>query len=227
MGVNLGDVVFDDGDVFGDGVNIAARLEPLADPGGIVVSGTAYDHLKPNINVEYQPLGEQNLKNIAAPVRAYQVAGLGSPSPHPAKRAGSLRHFIAASVLALAIAGTAACWTNRPDFTPADPAAMAFKLPEKPSIAIARKSSLAAKSEDAATVAKRFGVRYLLTGPVQRQGDHLRVSAQLQDAVDGRNLWAEKWDRETKKIFELQDEIAQKILEEVQVKLTLGEQVRT
>ena len=128
VGINLGDVIFEDGDVYGDGVNIAARLEGLADPGGIVISGTAYDLLKSNVEVGYQALGERQVKNIATPVRVYKVvqeAAPGeAPTPIPTPPPGQSRRWgrIAAvlAVLFALIAGGATWWLTRPDFEPVD-----------------------------------------------------------------------------------------------------------
>lgn len=134
VAVHLGDVVFDDGDVYGDGVNVAARLEGLAAPGGVVVSGTAYDVLKANVDVAYKSLGEQQLKNIATPVRVYQVVE-GVPIA-PAARLMHQAPWVAAAVLVLAILGGLFWFLQRPDFEPVDPAEMALKLPQDPSIAV-------------------------------------------------------------------------------------------
>ncbi|MEW9922007.1 adenylate/guanylate cyclase domain-containing protein [Marimonas sp. MJW-29] len=134
VAVHLGDVVFDDGDVYGDGVNVAARLEGLAAPGGVVVSGTAYDVLKANVDVAYKSLGEQQLKNIATPVRVYQVVeGVPiAPAASPSKRVP----LVAAAVVVLAMLGGLLWWLQRPDFKPVDPAEMALTLPQDPSIAV-------------------------------------------------------------------------------------------
>ncbi len=134
IAVNLGDVVFEDGDVFGDGVNIAARLETLADPGGIVVSGTAYDHLKANVDVAYEDLGTHQVKNIATPVRVFRVLLDGSASPSKGSR--SWRYLAIALVSAGLLAGLGAWWWGQnTDFIPADPARMEYALDE-PSIAV-------------------------------------------------------------------------------------------
>ena len=134
VAVHLGDVVFDDGDVYGDGVNVAARLEGLAAPGGVVVSGTAYDVLKANVDVAYKSLGEQQLKNIATPVRVYQVVE-GVPV---ATAASHLKRvpWVAAAVAALAVLGGLLWWLQRPDFEPLNPEELAFELPGKPSLAV-------------------------------------------------------------------------------------------
>lgn len=135
IAINLGDVVFDEGDIYGDGVNIAARLEALAEPGGIVVSGTAHDMLKSQVEVGYRPLGEKRLKNISTPVRVFQVTDGAPGSRNPAARGRPARLILIALIATLALAALGWLWT-RPDFTPVDPAEMALELPKKPSIAV-------------------------------------------------------------------------------------------
>jgi adenylate cyclase len=135
IAINLGDVVFEDDDVFGDGVNIAARLEALAEPGGIVVSGTAFDLLKNHVDVGYLPLGEKKLKNIATPVRVYQVTEELTPLQAPVK--GNRRvSLIAASAIALVLLLAIGWWWTQPDVEPASPKEFALELPDKPSVAV-------------------------------------------------------------------------------------------
>ena len=135
IGINLGDVIHQDGDVFGDGVNIAARIEALADPGGIIISGTAYDHLKANIDVGYEFLGERAVKNITAPVRLYRVVPQGVGDAVRRGRFGLRKGVLAACAVVLLLVA-AAWWVSRPDFVAADPAKMALPLPDGPSIAV-------------------------------------------------------------------------------------------
>ena len=132
IAVHLGDIVFDDGDIYGDGVNIAARLEGIAEPGGIVVSGTAYDMLKSQVDVGYRTLGEKKLKNIERPVRVYQVTAVDAVAPRRIPRRG----IISAALIAIVAAVFLGWLYLRPDFTPVDPAQMALELPAKPSIAV-------------------------------------------------------------------------------------------
>lgn len=271
IGINLGDVVIEDDDLYGDGVNIAARLEQLAEAGGICISGTAYDHMRSIVDVGYESLGEIQVKNIERPIRVYKVL-TGS------KQAGALvddrqspvsgrfwKPVAAAAVLFVALIAIGTWWwSQQPDFEPADPTKYVFKLPEKPSIAvlpfdnlsgdprhdyigdslseniiaelatspellvIARNSVFAFKGKQVAVqdVAESLGVRYVLEGSIQREGDRLRIVAQLVDAIDGKHLWAERYDYKFTDIFTVQDDITAKLLEEMQVKLTVGEQVR-
>jgi hypothetical protein len=130
--VHIGDILHDEGDVYGDGVNIAARLEALADPGGIVVSGTAYDMLKSQVEVGYRFLGDKRLKNIERPVRVYQVTAVDAAPPPRFSRRTQI-----AGVLAVCLVITALGWFwTRPDFTPVDPSMVAMELPATPSIAV-------------------------------------------------------------------------------------------
>ena len=272
IGVNLGDVVEEAGRIYGDGVNIAARLEGLADPGGICISRTAYDHLKNKLDLGYKYLGEHSVKNIAEPVRVYRVL----MEPEAAGKVIGEKRFlgrisrraaIAAFIILLIVAGAVIVWNiylqKAKKIEPASVDRMAFPLPDKPSIAvlpfenmsaepgqeylsdaiaeeiitalakipklfvIARNSTFTYKGKPVKVqkVAEDLGVRYVLEGSVQRSGDRLRVTAQLIDAIDGKHLWAEKYDRVINDVFELQDEITKKIITALQVKLTEGESV--
>ena len=238
IGIHLGDVVEEsDGDLMGDGVNIAARLEGVAKPGAICLSEQAYWQVKARLDIAVSDLGATQLKNIAEPVRAYSLQ-VGLPAE--------------ARPAAPAVPTTA----ERPAERPA--------LPDKPSIAvlpfqnmsgdaeqeyfcdglvediittlsklaglrvIARNSSFVYKgrSVDVREAAKQLGVRYVLEGSVRRSGARIRITAQLIDATDGSHLWAERYDRAVDDIFAIQDEITLVLATEMQVKLTDGEQAR-
>lgn len=264
IAVNLGDVIFDEGDVYGDGVNIAARLEALADPGGVLVSGSAYDQLKANIDVGYEDLGERQVKNIETPVRVYRVVpdGFGTVVRKQPTR-GKLTVLAAVVVTALSIIVGAWWWSEGPEFTPADPSKMEFALPEKPSIAvlafdnlsgdpdqeflsdgltediisalaripeffvIARNSAFTYKGKPVKVqqVAEELGVRYVLEGSVQRDGDKLRVTAQLIDAVGGHHIWSSKYDKELSDLFAVKDEITREVVSNLNAKIGLGPEI--
>ncbi len=251
VAIHLGDLVFDEGDVYGDGVNIAARLEALAVPGGVVVSGTAYDVLKANVEVAYQYLGEKHLKNIATPVRVYQVVAGLPDAPPPLTRRRTPR--LAAALMLLLLLGAGFWWQQRPDFAPLDPAALAYPLPSKPSLAvlpfenlspraddqymadgfvdtlitelmslhdlvvIAKNSSFSFRDEPVLTaeIAERLGVRYLLEGSFQRQEESLRINARLMDAVEGRQVWSGRYDRDVASFTALQDELIRDLVLEI------------
>jgi len=273
IGVNLGDVIEKGERIYGDGVNIAARLESLAEPGGICISKTAFDHIESKLPYGYEFLGDQTVKNIAKPVGTYRV--LMEPrvtvarekvksSKAPLWKRKNI--FVAALAVIVAIIGVG-IWNIYFRVTPIEPASldkMAFPLPEKPSIAvlpfdnlsgdpdqeyiadgmteniitalsyipeifvIARNSTFTYKGKAVKTqeVAKDLGVRYILEGSVQRDGDRVRITAQLIDASSGNHLWADRYDRDFKDIFALQDEITLKIVFALQVKLSVGMQTR-
>jgi adenylate cyclase len=270
IGVNLGDVIEEEDRIYGDGVNIAARLEGLANGGGICISGTAFDQVKNKLPVGYQYLGKQTVKNIPDPVRAYKVlmepeaAGkvIGEEEPGPRKK----RSAATAAVAVLAVVAGGLIWNFylRSDVGPASEERMAFPLPEKPSIAvlpfanmsgdpkedyfsdglteqiittlaryprlfvIARQSSFYYKGKPVKVqqVAEELGVQYVLEGSVQKSGDRVRITAQLIDAITGRHVWSERYDREVEDIFALQDEITVNVMNGMSAELTEGEQAR-
>ena len=323
IGVNLGDVVEDGDTIYGDGVNIAARLESLAEAGGICISGTAYDQVENKLSLGYKYLGEQAVKNIAKPVRVYRVLiEPGAAGKVIGERKVKPRQWqiatIGLGVVVIVIIAAFVIWklyaptTLQPEVTPkekivvsqpekvptatppsaeptpkekvappspekvskltAPPAPkvevaskekMAFPLPDKPSIAvlpfvnmsgdpgqdfladgiteniimalsslpqlfvIARNSTFTYKGRaiKVQQVAEELGVRYVLEGSIVRSGDRIRVTAQLIDALKGHHLWAERYDRELKDLFALQDDVTKRILMGMRVKIMEGEQV--
>jgi len=325
IGINLGDVIEEEGRIYGDGVNIAARIESLADGGGICISGTAYDQVENKLSLGYEYLGEQTVKNITKPVRAYRVlmeseaAGkvIGEKKIKPRRWQ---RAALGLVIGVIVVIGAVMIWkffsptTPKPEVVPKEkvtgaqpekppatllPSAepkpkekvtppspekvtksapppppkeevaskekMALPLPDKPSIAvlpfvnmsadpqqeyfsdglteeiitalsktpklfvIARNSSSVYKGKavNVQQVSRELGVKYVLEGSVRSSGNQLRITAQLIDATTGSHLWAERYDRELKDIFALQDEITMKILTSLQVSLADGEMGRT
>ncbi len=209
IGVNLGDVVVEGGDRYGDGVNIAARLEGVAEPGGVVVSGTAYDHVRNKVKAGFEDLGTQSLKNIAEPVRAYRVVGAPivsaeAPRPGPDKSSIAVLPF---------------------DNMSGDPEQQYFSdgitediITElsrfRSLLVIARNSSFAFRGEriEVAEIARRLGVQYVVEGSIRRVGNRIRITAQLIDATNGAHLWAERYDRELEDIFAVQDEVVRTVV---------------
>jgi TolB-like protein/class 3 adenylate cyclase len=219
IGINLGDVIVESDDLYGDGVNIAARIEALADAGGVFVSNTVHDHVRDRLPFLFEDLGEQQVKNIARPVRGYRVRSRGH-LPNPPPPAGEGRVGVEA--------------------------ATAPPLPDKPSIAvlpfqnmsgdpeqeyfadgmveeiitalsrirwlfvIARNSSFAYKGQavDVKRVGRELGVRYVLEGSVRKGGNRVRITGQLIDALNGVHVWAGHFDGRLENVFELQDQIA-------------------
>ena len=238
VGIHLGDVVEEgDGDLMGDGVNIAARLEQLCPPGGLVVSGTAYDQLLGKLNVPLEYLGEQQVKNISRPVRVYEVRLDGtrrrwSPPLRSLTRAAGL-------LAALLIAGVVLFWwsgrAEKPLTTPslavlpfenyggsAADARLADGLVEDIITDLSRFHSLGViarnstevykgKPVDVRVVGKDLNVRYVLEGSLQRQDDRIRVSAQLVDTISGEHVWADRFDRSVDNVFAIQSEISDQV----------------
>jgi adenylate cyclase len=323
IGINLGDVVEEEGKIFGDGVNIAARMESLSEAGGVCISGTAFDHVRNKLNLGYEYLGEQTVKNIALPVRVYKVLmepeaagkviGEKKAKPRPWPRAA-----VGLVIVLIIIVAAVVVWklstppapkqevakekavapqpekpsvtvpssaevapkekvtpqppervtklapTPPPKLEVASKERMAFPLPDKPSIAvlpfvnmsgdkeqeyfcdgltediitalsktpkmfvIARNSTFSykGKSVKVQQVSEELGVRYVLEGSFRKAGDRVRITAQLIDALTGHHLWAERYDRDLKNIFAVQDEITKNIITAMQVKLTEGEWAR-
>ncbi len=273
IGINLGDVIEEGDRIYGDGVNIAARLEALANPGGICISKTAFDHIETKLPLGYEYLGDQTVKNIAKPVGAYRV--LMEPRVTVAEEVEKekavpvwrRKAIVAGGVALVLVVIVALIWNfyfRIPPMKVASVERMVFPLPDKPSIAvlpfvnmsedsqqeyladgiteniistlsqvpklfvIARQSTFAYKGKPVTIqeVAEELGVRYVLEGSVQRSGDSLRITVQLIDAIGGHHLWSERYDRELKNIFALQDEIALKIMSAMQVELTEGDRAR-
>jgi adenylate cyclase len=267
IGINLGDVIEEEDRIYGDGVNIAARLEAMADPGGICVSKTAFDQIETKLPLGYEYLGEQSVKNIPKPVGAYRV--LMEPDA-VGKIIGEKRKtkrwmaIAAAVVILIGLAGWYLYIEQSKRVEPASLNKMAFELPDKPSIAvlpfvnksgdpkqdyfsdgitetiitaltqiqnmfvIARHSTntYKGKNVEIKQVAEELGVRYVLEGSVQKTEDRVRISTQLIDAITGKYLWAERWDRDLADIFALQDEITKKIITSLNVTLLKGEDAR-
>src|SRR3989441_3188051 len=275
IGINVGDVVVGGERLYGDGVNIAARLEGLAEGGGICISRTVHDHVKNKLALGYEDLGEQAVKNIAEPVRAWRIrddTGVETPrrdvSTSQNRRVG-IAHLSKTVLVGLLLAGgiTTILYFSFPSFrTPQSTIRNqdALAVPDKPSIAvlpftnmsgdpeqeyfsdgmtedlttalsklsglfvIARHSAFVYKGKavNVTEVSKELGVRYVLEGSVRKADSQVRITAQLVDATTGQHLWAERYDRELKDIFALQDELREKIVFALKVKLTPDEQER-
>jgi TolB-like protein/class 3 adenylate cyclase len=272
IGINLGDVIEEGDSIYGDGVNIAARMEGLAQAGGICISGSAYEQIENKLPLRYEYLGEHEVKNIAKPVRVYRAQI--EPEATPSKLAEEkkpVQKRLSKTALAIigvvVIAGSVILYQFVLHKSPskeevASKDKMAFPLPAVPSIAvlpfdnmskdpkeeffsdgitesiitalskvpglfvIARNSTFTYKGKPVKVkqVSEELGVRYVLEGSVQRSADRIRITAQLIDALTGEHIWAERYDRDLKDIFALQDEITLKILMATRVKLTEGEQ---
>jgi adenylate cyclase len=230
IGINLGDVIEDGEQILGDGVNIAARLESLSEAGGICISGTAYDQVENKLSLGYEYLGEQPVKNIAKPVRVYRV--LVEP------KAVAQRGLEVASKERMALplpdkpSIAVLPFVNMSDdpkqeyFSDGITGEIITALSKVPNLfVIAHNSTFTYKGKPVKVkqVSEELGVRYVLEGSVQKSGDRVRITAQLIDALSSHHLWAERYDRDLKDIFALQDEITMKVITALQVELTAGE----
>jgi adenylate cyclase len=226
IGINLGDVVVEGERIYGDGVNIAARIEGLAEGGGICISRNVYEQVKNKLKLGYEYLGEHSVKNIAEPVRAYRI--LMESNIDAPKKGERLKVPEKPSIAVLPfdnISGDPEQEYFSDGITEEIITALS-KIPKM--LVIARNSTFTYKGKPVKVqqVGDELGVRYVLEGSVRKAGNRVRITAQLVDADTGHHLWAERYERDLKDIFALQDEITYKILTALQVTLTEGEQVR-
>lgn len=219
VGINVGDIIIDEGDIYGDGVNIAARVESLATPGAICLSEDTYKQIKGKIEIDVSDMGEQQLKNIAQPLRIYgvrpDVAQSGSELSLPDKPSVAVlpfenmsgdpeQDYFADGMVEDIITGLSRIkWL----------------------FVIARNSSFAYKgrSVDVKQVGRELGVRYVLEGSVRKAADRVRITAQLIDVATGAHVWAERYDRKSDDIFALQDEITLSVVGAIEPSLRLAE----
>jgi TolB-like protein len=210
IGLNLGDVIVEGDDLYGDGVNIAARLEALADAGGVFVSNTVHDHVRDRLPFVFEDLGEQEVKNIARPVRVYRVRDTDAAKTPSAAAPRALPLPDKPSIAVLPFANISG-----------DPEQEYFAdgMVEEITTAlsrirwlfvIARNSSFTYKGQavDVKQVGRELGVRYVLEGSVRKAGGRVRITAQLIDATSGAHLWADRFDGSLEDVFELQDKVA-------------------
>jgi len=277
IGVNLGDVIQEGARIYGDGVNIAARIESLAEAGGICVSGSTYEQIENKLALGYEYFGEHTVKNIAKPIKVYKVPMEPRSAKRPKIKIWKKLVFAAALVLILG-GGALAVWQFylRPTPSPVEVVSNKASAPEsaqkappsvpaEPSIAvlpfanisgdpkedylsdgiteqiitalsripqmlvIARNSVFTYKGKPVMVqqISEELGVRYVLEGSAQKSGDKLRVTAQLIDAKTGNHLWSERYDRNLKDLFELQDDITKNIIVALHIKLSQGEDLTT
>jgi len=273
IGINVGDVLVKGDTLYGDGVNVAARLEALAEPGGICTSDNVFNQVKHKMSVSFEGMGPQEVKNISEPVDAFRIVpgpvSVAASAEAAPKSSAATKWRISAIAMAAIVVVLVAVWQFYPRGSEkvaetASKARMALPLPDKPSIAllpftnmsgdpkqeyladgiteaiittlsqvpelfvIARTSSFAYKGKamNVQQIARELGVRYILEGSFQRSGNRVRVTVQLIDAIKGNHLWSERYDREFKDIFTLEDDIALNVVSAMEVKLTEGEAAR-
>src|SRR5262249_13984278 len=226
VGINVGDVIVEPHDIFGDGVNIAARLESIAEPGGICISSSAYDYVRGKVGVEFAELGEQNLKNIALPVRAYAVIRDGSSAATQAERArlGPLSPP-RLSIVVLPFANLSGD-PEQQYFVDGVTESLTTDLSRiNGAFVIARNTAFTFKGKpvDVKKLGRELNVRYVLEGSVQRGGNRLRVNVQLIDAETGNHLWAERFDKPIADLLDMQDEIVSRLANALDAELIAAE----
>jgi TolB-like protein len=208
IGVNLGDIMAEGSDLYGDGVNIAARLEALAEPGGILVSGTTHDYVRNKVTVGFDDLGAQTLKNIAEPVRAYRVTGT------PVVAAASPKATTDKPSIAILPFTNMSGDPEQDYFSNGITEDIITELSRYRSLlVIARNSSFqfCGPSVDLAAVRRKLGVQFVVEGSIRKIGSRLRLAVQLVDAVTESHVWAERYDRELEDIFDVQDDMTRAI----------------
>ena len=226
IGINVGDVIIQGDDILGDGVNIAARLEGIAEPGGISISEDVWRQVQGKVAAIFVDAGEQSLKNIARPVRVYRVEFDKERATSAAQPPLSSRDKPSIAVLPFQNLSGDSEQDYFCDGLVDDILTSLSKLAGLRVIARNSSFSYKGRSVDVRDAAKQLGVRYILEGSVRKSGNRIRISAQLIDARDGTHLWAERYDRAIDDIFAIQDEITLVLATEMQVKLTEGEQAR-
>jgi TolB-like protein/class 3 adenylate cyclase len=269
IGINMGDILHKDDRIYGDGVNLAARIENLADPGGICISRGVYEQVDGKLGVDFTDLGRHSVKNIKKPVTIYKVliGSDGDDARVSKNRKAPIQLRVAGIIIAMTLLiGGGGIWyrQHQSRLQPASIDSMAYPLPDKPSItvlpfenysddatldffasgitedltaslskspdlfviSIMSAAAYKGKPIDVKQVAEEQGVRYVLDGSIQKANDKLRITIQLIDAINGRHLWAERFDRIAADIFDLQDEIIKHVIVELHVELTQGASAR-
>jgi adenylate cyclase len=273
IGVNVGDVVQEEERIYGDGVNIAARVESMAEAGGICISGRAYDHVENKLGLEYENLGEHQVKNITRPIQVYRVLSYPGAAAHRVIKAKKIMRkkwlwATASTIFIILIIVVGLYWKYFYLPAPIEIASgnkMSFNLSKGPSIAvlpfdnmskdpdqeyfcdgiteniiavlshipqlmvIARNSTFAykGKSINVQQIGHELGAQYVIEGSIQKSDDRIRITVQLIDTKSGHHMWSERYDRELKDIFKLQDEIAFEITKAMQIHITEGEIIKT
>jgi TolB-like protein/class 3 adenylate cyclase/Flp pilus assembly protein TadD len=261
IGISVGDVIVDDDNLMGDGVNVTSRIEGLAEPGGISISGYVYDQVRNKIEASFQDMGKQSLKNIPEPIQLYKVCSGSTASAgrswfwQSLPTVSTLRGLMRASSLAVLLASTAV-WFGLSTFgeyvpqqaeNPSilvlpfvnrseDPGQEYFvdgicediitdlsKLSKLTVIAWNTSASYKGKTANRHSVGKELGVGYILDGSVRKSGNQLRITAELVDASNDKQVWAERYDRKVADVFALQDDVRKKIVQAMAVTLTVAE----
>jgi len=223
IGINLGDVLIEGDDIVGDGVNIAARLEGICEPGGIFVSGAAFEHVRGRIEVHFDDLGERDLKNIARPVRVYALRT--APAAAPKASRPDMQGPPRLSIVVLPFTNM----SGEPEqeyFVDGVTESLTTDLSRiGGSFVIGRNTAFTYKGRrvDLKQVGRELNVRYVLGGSIQRGGNRMRVNVQLIDAENGNHLWADRFDKPLADLFDMQDEIVARLANALSVPLVAAE----
>ncbi len=223
IGINLGDVIIEDEDIYGDGVNIAARLEALAEPGGIYVSRVVHDQVRDKVDFGFEDLGEQPVKNIARPVHVYRIAVARDGVDRGETRRLPLPDKPSLAVLPFQNMSGDPEQDYFVDGIVEEITTAISRLPWL--FVIARNSSFTYKGRavDVKQVARELGVRYVLEGSVRKAGNRVRITGQLIDTATGAHIWADRFDGALDDIFELQDQVASCVVGAIEPRLRHSE----
>ena len=231
IGLNVGDIIIDGDDIFGDGVNVAARLEALADPGGIMVSSIVHDQVRDKLSFGFDDMGEQTVKNIARPIGVHRVSLAESTPSATFKSTAAAEPSVAnrPSIAVLPFANMSGDTEQEyfADGISEDIITGLSKL--RWFFVIARNSSFIYKGKalDVKRAARELGVRYVLEGSVRKGGNRVRITAQLIDAATNNHIWADRYDGDLTDVFALQDEITKKVVAAIEPKLLEAEGIRS
>jgi TolB-like protein/class 3 adenylate cyclase len=226
IGVNLGDVLIEGDDILGDGVNIAARLEGICEPGGVFISGAAYEHVRGRVEARFLDLGEKDLKNIARPVRVYAIGtGPEGPASTPSASRPNEQEPPRLSIVVLPFANLSGD-PEQEHFVDGVTDSLTTDLSRIDGFfVIGRDTAFTYKSRrvDLKRIGRELNIRYILDGSVQRGGARMRVNVRLIDADRGTHLWAERFDKPLADLFDMQDEIVARLAAALDTKLIAAE----
>lgn len=231
VGINVGDVIIEGDDIHGDGVNIAARLEGVCEPGKVYVSGTVYDQAAGKLEASFEDLGEQTVKNITKPIRVYRASDQPKidVKPEPKKTDTSAPVHDKPSIAVLPFDNMSGD-PEQEYFSDGMAEDLITDISKISGVSVtARNSSFAFKGQtiDVMEIAKKLRVKHIVEGSVRKMGDRLRINAQLIDGADGRHIWAERYDGNMAEIFDFQDAIREQIVSALQVSLTPADRALT
>ena len=221
MGINLGDVIIEGDDLYGDGVNVAARLEGLVEPGSICLSSKVYDEVRKKLNLSFEDLGSQKLKNVAEPVRVYRIA-VDKPVISPTSLATEALPLPDKPSIAVLPFANLSGDQEQEYFADGITEDIITEISRIAGILVISRNSTftyKGKATKAQDVCRDLGVRYVMEGSVRKAGQRVRITAQLIDGRSGGHLWAERYDRELADIFAVQDDVTEKIVHALEINL--------